>query len=126
MNKFCLFLLSFFISASAWAGTVHLINDSPYTLRAAIYGADGTFLGEMVLKPENSMRWTDTYGHVGYFGKGNVYEEQSRRSQTPYEVHWQCMNGSDFSISTQISTGGTATARTGQGRRICVPSNKGL
>ena len=106
MNKWYLFLVSFFFSASAWAGTVNLINDSPYTLRSVIYAADGTILGEMVLNPEHSIRWTDTYGQTGYFGSGSVKEERTERSQTPYEVHWECMNGDDFSISSQVSTGG--------------------
>ena len=109
------------MTVSAWAGSLNLVNDSPYTLRATIFGGDGTFLGEMVLKPEHSMRWTDTYGQVGHFGKGNVYEEHSTRSQTPYDVHWTCMKGGDFSISLQVATGGMATARSGQGRRICTP-----
>ncbi len=125
MNKLAFVFFAFFsLATSVWAGSVHLVNDSPYTLRAEVRGADGTFLGEMVLKPEHSIRWTDTYGRVGHFGKGNVYQEQSSRSQTPYQVRWTCMNGRDFSYCNGVATGGTATARTCEGRRICDSDDK--
>jgi hypothetical protein len=34
------------------AGTVRMINNSPYDLRAVIRGSDGSYLGEMVVRAQ--------------------------------------------------------------------------
>ncbi len=105
----------------AFAGSVHLVNDTPYTLRAEVRGAEGSFLGEVVLKPEHSIRWSDSYGQVGSFGKGSAFREYPSRSLTPYQVHWKCLSGADFSICTTVATGATVSARTCDGRKMCNP-----
>ncbi|HAZ15699.1 MAG: hypothetical protein A2Y28_03830 [Chlamydiae bacterium GWC2_50_10] len=123
MNKIAFFFT--LMTASAWAGSVNLVNDTAYSLRAVVRGGDGTYLGEMVIQPEHSMRWTDTYGQVGYFGKGSIYHERSTRSQTPYEVRWYCLDGGDFGISRTVSTGATSSASSSEGRRMCaIPKKK--
>ena len=111
-------------SFSCYASSVRLINDSPNQLRAVIRGADGSYLGEMVINPQNSSTWTDTYGQSGSFGQGNAYEERSTRSQTPYTVIWRCLDGGDYSICTNVSTGGTVTAQGCDGNRYCKPPKK--
>lgn len=108
-----------------YGGSILLVNDTAYVLRAVVRGNDGTYLGEMVLNPEHSNRWTDTYGQVGMFGKGTIYREQSTRSHTPYTVRWHCMNGDDFSFCQHVATGSQITARSCFGRRICSPPKKG-
>ncbi len=118
-----LFLL-FLSCSSLFAGSVRLINDSPYKLRAVIRGNDGTFLGEMLLNPEHASTWNDSNGQIGYFGKGNVYQEQSTRSQTPYTVLWYCIDGADYSVCDMVSTGATVTAQSCLGARQCKPAKK--
>lgn len=118
-----LFLL-FLSCSSLFAGSVRLINDSPYKLRAVIRGNDGTFLGEMVVNPEHATAWNDSLGQVGYFGKGNVYQEQSTRSQTPYTVLWYCIDGADYSVCDMVATGSTVTAQSCLGARQCKPAKK--
>lgn len=114
----------FMCSVSLFAGSVRLINDSPYKLRAVIRGNDGTFLGEMLLNPEHASTWNDSNGQLGYFGKGNVYQEQSTRSQTPYTVLWYCIDGADYSLCDMVSTGATVTAQSCAGARQCKPAKK--
>ena len=101
------------------AGSVRLINDSPFKLRAVIRGNDGTYLGEMILNPAHEGNWSDSYGQIGHFGKGSLYKEGATRSQTPYTVIWHCLDGADYSICTIISTGGLVNAQGCDGARIC-------
>lgn len=109
-----------FLTQMLSAGSVRLMNDSLYPLRAVIKGHDGTTLGEVSIQPQHAMGWNDAYGHVGYFGKGNAYDEQINRSQTPYTIIWYCSEGGDpYSVCDNIPTGGTVTAESGVGNRIC-------
>jgi|SRR5579872_6419525 len=113
-----------FLTANLSAGTIHLLNDTPFMLRAVVRGNDGTYLGEVVIQPEQSSTWTDTYGQTGHFGKGEVNKEYATRSQTPYTVRWSCMDGNDFSVCDNVATGGTVSANACDGRRICKPPEK--
>ncbi|MFI5333867.1 MAG: hypothetical protein ACHQT8_01720 [Chlamydiales bacterium] len=122
--KTALFLL-FFVTSSLFAGSVRLINDSPYRLRAVIRGNDSSYLGEVVLNAAHVSTWNDTSGQLGHFGKGNAYQEQSTRSQTPYTVLWYCLEGNaDYSVCNMIATGSTVTAQSCQGARQCKPAKK--
>ena len=108
-----LFGLLLLLTVSSYAGSVRLLNDSPYVLRAVIRGNDGSFLGEMVLNPEYGTTWTDSYDL-------NMLH-QSPRSRTPYTVLWYCMDGNSFSICNNVSSASTVTAQGCDGARICKP-----
>ena len=113
MNKFLLlFAASILLPLSA--GTIRLVNDSPYKLKAVIRAADGTYLGEMILSEQHSGMWTD-FGNSNPGGLGN----QDRYSQTPYTVMWFCIGGKDFSVCDSVSTGSTVTALVCPGARSC-------
>lgn len=119
MKIFC-FLL--FLMTSVFGGSLKLYNDTPYKLRVMIRGADGSFLGEMVLNPEHNGNWSDSYGHTGQFGKGTLYKEGVTRSQTPYTVLWYCIEGAPYSYNDTVPTGGLASARGGIGAHMCNPN----
>lgn len=106
------------------AGSVRLINNSPYKLRAVIRGSDGTYLGEVIIVPNHSTTWTDSYGQQGYAGHGTAYQQGATRSQTPYTVLWHCMEGKDYSICSTVPTGGTVSAQGCEGSRQCGPEVK--
>jgi hypothetical protein len=118
------FLFLFLWAVPCFAGSIRLINDSPYPLRAVIRGYDGTYLGEMIVNPEHALTWNDAGGQIGYFGKGNVYQEQSTRSQTPYTVLWYCTEGADYAVCDGIPTGATVSAQSCTGTRQCKPQKK--
>jgi hypothetical protein len=125
MNRARLFLLPFFLSSGAlFAGSLRLVNDSSFKLRVMVRGADGTYLGEMVLNPEHSGNWSDTHGQVGSFGKGNLRGENATRSQTPYTVLWYCLDGEAYSYTDLVATGGLVTARGGTGAHMCRARHK--
>jgi len=105
------------------AGTVRLYNDSAFKLRAVIRGADGTYLGEVVITPQSSNTWTDSLQHYGHEEEGNASQRNSARSKTPYTVIWYCMDGSDFSFSDNVGTGAMTQAQQGSGKRSCGGNN---
>ncbi len=109
---------------SAYAGSLRLINDSPFKLRAVIRGADGTHLGEVILYPRHQQQWNDAYGHVGLWGQPNILDRQPSWSQTPYTVLWYCMDGNEFSINPNSGTAATVTAQSGEGVRECKQPKK--
>lgn len=124
-------ILLLFVSAvaicfvsSAHAGTVRMLNDTAYTLRAVIRGADGSYLGELVLSAQSSNTWTDSFSHLGHNDEANTYEKGATRSQTPYTVLWYCMDGSDFSVCDNVGTGSYITAQQCPGKRSCKPAPK--
>lgn len=111
------FLFAVFSCLQMWAGSILLLNDTPYVLRAVIRGNDGTYLGEVVINSHNSSRWTDTYGQLGSYGAPPA------NSLTPYTVRWYCNSGDDFSFCTNVATGATVSAKNCDGRRICGPKS---
>lgn len=117
-------LLWIFFGSLLHAGSVRMYNDSAYTLRAVVRGADGTYLGEVVIHPQQFNTWSDSYNHVGKFGQGNLYDENVTRSQTPYTILWYCMDGADFSVCTNIPTGSTVIAQTCDGAKLCHPKQQ--
>lgn len=99
------------------AGTVHLVNDSPYKLRAVIRGNDGSFLGEMVINPQDTETWTDGF-------QGLPPGLNSTKTQTPYAVLWYCLEGDAFGTCPVVATGGTAIAMGCDGARQCRPAKQ--
>lgn len=118
-----LFCLGIFLSIcfAVQAGSIRLFNDSPYKLRAVVRGADGSQLGELLINPDQSSTWTDSYGQ---FGPNGYVEDTPNKSQTPYAVIWYCLDGNSYSICNIVSTGATVTAQTCDGDRICKPQKK--
>ncbi len=98
----------------AWAGTVRLANNTSYKLRAVIRAADGSYLGEVIVMPQQTMQWNDYWGGVGYYNQ----------SQTPYTVLWFCLDGGDFAICDNVPPGATITALGCDGIRSCKPQKK--
>ncbi len=107
-----------------FAGSVRLVNNSPYDLRAVIRGADGTFLGEVIVKSQKETSWTDTYGNYGTSGGANASVNQAYRSRTPYTILWYCMTGTDYAVCDTVSTGAVVTSQGCLGARMCKPSSK--
>ena len=111
--------LACFITSYTQAESIRLFNDSVYDLRAVVRGADGSFLGEMLIRAQNSTTWYNTYGPY----QSRVPIQQSR-SQTPYVVVWYCLNGEQFSICDTVATGGAVEALSCLGTRRCRARKK--
>lgn len=110
-----IFLIACLFCCSLFAGSLRLYNDSAYKLRAVIRGSDGSYLGEMLINPQQNMNWNDWDTGVMYYNQ----------SVTPYTVTWFCaQSGGDFSVNENVSTGSTVTAMAGNGTKSCKVSKK--
>jgi hypothetical protein len=107
-----------------FAGTVRLINNSPYDLRAVIRGGDGSYLGEIIVKAQKESVWTDSYGNYGTYGGADAHVNQNYRSKTPYTILWYCLDGNSYAVCDTVSTGAVVTAQGCMGPRMCKPSKK--
>jgi len=99
------------------AGTVRLVNDSPYKLRAVVRGNDGSFLGEVVINPQDTSTWTD-----GFQGLAPGFN--TTKTQTPYTVLWYCLEGDAFGTCPNIGSGGMAIAQRCDGSKQCRPAKQ--
>ena len=86
LRKLFFFLIAVVSFSSATAGSIRLINDSIYTLKAIIYANDDSTVGELILEPEKTKYWSDLWGEEGYTeGEQGVYRNY-RYSRSPYRV----------------------------------------
>lgn len=116
-----LILVFCLLATSLCATSLKLFNDSPYKLRAVVRAADGTYLGETILLSQSYYNWTDTYSQ---FGLGGYQGPSAPSSRTPYTVSWYCLSGDEYSICTNVPSGGLVTPQIGEGARICKPPPK--
>jgi hypothetical protein len=121
-----LFFISIFFSAAALvhAGSVRLFNNSSFDLRAVVRGADGSYLGEVVVRAQNTAVWTDSYVYAGGYRGPNAQVESGYRSKTPYVVIWYCMDGKDYAVCDTVSTAAVVQALGCPGARTCHPPQK--
>lgn len=121
-----LLLTAVFILSVQWiyAGSVRLYNNSNFDLRAVIRGSDGSYLGEVVVRAQNTTSWTDSYVYGGGYRGPNAQIESGYRSKTPYIVIWYCMDGKDYAVCDTVSNSAVVTSLGCSGARICHPPPK--
>ena len=119
MKKKIVAVLMFILAVSAgYANSVSLVNDSPYTLKATIYDANGQMLGEFVLNPNDATLWSDDYQNWG--------TESSDASQIPYSVNWTCMGGRAYGNCQNVAAGSVVTAQSCGGAQECPQQQQQL
>lgn len=111
MKKVIVALMFLFGVGQCLANSVSLVNDSPYTLTAIIYDANGEMLGEFVLNPRDATLWSDDYENFG--------TESADASQIPYTVNWMCMNGGSYGSCQNVAAGAVVTAQSCGGDQEC-------
>lgn len=116
MKKCILLFVLLFVHAAAFANSLRLFNDSPFTLSATILAADGTTLGQFTIKPQNGAMWSDQWEQEGAVNNSNI-------SQTPYTVIWYCPSGSEYGICPNQSPGDYVTAGSASGNKACAIEN---
>ena len=90
-----------------FAGSVTMLNDSPFQLKATILSAQGDNLGSVTIMPTHQITWQDSWT------SGQTF------SETPYSVIWYCMEGREYGIATNVGSGALVTATGSEGPRIC-------
>ena len=111
LQKYIFAIGFMFMWGAGWANSVTLMNDSSYMLRATIYDANGTLLGEFILNPRDATLWSDDDED---FGSETFYA-----AQLPYTVQWFCMNGSPYGSCNNVSAGAVVTAQSCGGAQEC-------
>lgn len=111
----CLIVFCMFCTCSLFANSIQLFNDSEYTLKAVIYNAGGTILGEFVLNPRDASEWSDNDQNFG--------TESQDASQSPYTVNWLCMSGSPWGSCDNVAAGSLVTAQGCGGLQECGGNN---
>ena len=103
---------SFLIVAGALFGeSIYLNNDSPYTLIAEIDGANGIFLTQVVLQPNDLINVSFT-----------VPSDQIR-SATPFYVVWRCPYGGEYANISAVSADFIRASQS-LGAKTCAPKTK--
>lgn len=113
-----------FCPSLLFAVSIHLVNNSPFDLKAMMRGKDGSILGEIIVKSQRSTDWTDNSGQFGWYGGANANQNRYANRQAPYTVLWYCLDGGDFSVCRLVSTGSVVTSEGCAGRRTCTPKRK--
>lgn len=113
--RLCMFLSVLVLQGTCFANSVSLLNNTNFTLRAVIFSADGTQVGEFVLNPRDAADWSDDYLEYG--------AEVSDASQVPFTVNWYCMGGSSFGVCTDVGPGTLVAAQSCGGVQECPNSS---
>ncbi len=117
MKRVYLLILFVALQIGAFANSLTLFNNSPFTLTATVLAADGTNLGQFTINSQNGAQWSDQYEMAGTSANPNA-------SQTPYTVIWYCPEGTEYGINPQQSPGAYVTSGSAQGNLSCKLQNK--
>ncbi len=104
-----IFALCLFCFTTLYAGSVRIMNDSHFPLKAEVISADGNSKGKISINPQQQATWQDSNSGA------NVW------SQTPYTVVFTCKDGKQFGVLSGIQQGATVTALSSFGDRYCQP-----
>ena len=105
------FALLMLVPVMSFATTITLMNNSTYTLKAVVFAADGTNVGEFTLLPQEATEWSNEYENFGL--------EESNAQQEPYSVNWYCQSGSPYGTCSVVSAGAFVTAQSCEGVQEC-------
>lgn len=121
MHRLFLFIFCCF-SSSLFAISVRLQNDTAYPLRSVLYGRDGAFLADILVNSQATVKWADTNSPID---NNEEHPPQGPKlSQTPLLVIWYCMDGGQYGVSDNVSTGSLVVASHSVGNRHCGPPKK--
>jgi hypothetical protein len=101
----------FLLAGSLCADSINLFNDSEYTLKAVIYDANATMLGEFILNSRDATEWSNDQ---------NYGAEMAYASASPYTVNWTCLSGGPYGSCDNVAAGSTVTAQSCGGVQECT------
>lgn len=107
-----IFAIFLFGVTTLFAGSVRIMNDSPFPLQAEIIASDGSHKGKLSIAPQQQTTWQDSSSGAAVW------------SQTPYTVIFTCKNGKQFGVLSGVQQGATVTALSSSGDRYCEPPKR--
>ena len=109
--RMILVVLAFF-SFHLSANEIWVTNDTPFSLRAQIFGSDVMY-AEQTVPPGGQWHWSNDKVMQGPSSNPNM-------STTPFTVIWYCsIGGQPFGTSTNIASGAWVSARNSDGPKVC-------
>lgn len=112
-------LLPIFAFAGTNDGSVFLYNDAPFILTAIIQAADGTYLGQFTVQPNQQKNFTTNLMATPY-----VHPGTPAVSLTPYTVIWQCPSEGFYAECRGVSPGAFIRASDCPGSHFCSPKKQ--
>ena len=110
------FLFAVLSFSFLFAGSVMLLNDSPFELTAIVQGADGSYLGQVTIAPGEQNSFVTDLKAVK-FESPNIPDV----SLTPYTVLWRCPYEGYYSTNTNVAPASLTRASDGSGPKYCAP-----
>lgn len=105
------FLALLLLPFSLFAGSVRVINDSPFPLWVVLLGADGSELSNFFMKPQEIHQWQQD---------SDVFSSSNYKTLTPYTAIFRCNDGTEFGIWPNIQQAATISAQDcPYGNKIC-------
>ena len=94
LNRILCVLCFLLATFSLEAASLQLQNETHYTLRAVVLGADGSHLGETQVLPQKTIRW--------YSSKQDTPAQGPSKSITPMTIQWFCEDDEVFWNIAQV------------------------
>lgn len=107
-------LLPFFLLfSSLYAVTIHIHNDSSYTLNATIYSKANAELTSIEVRPAHMVKWQDSFYDAKDYTEG------------PYRIVFTCPNGETYGAVSNIPPNSTVYAKRARGKKKCGGDSDG-
>ena len=115
------FLFFLWMSSSSFA-SLYLYNDTSFSLKAQVIGANGVVIGEKLIDGQKLVYLEDQIGSSDPLSKDVDAKFQNyKNSVTPYKVYWYCAEGEGelFAVCQGVATGATVMASGCSGSCYC-------
>ena len=116
LNRILCVLCFLLATFSLEAASLQLQNETHYTLRAVVLGADGSHLGETQVLPQKTIRW--------YSSKQDTPAQGPSKSITPMTIQWFCEDDEVFCVSEGATSGSLIRTSQGAGKKVCNPKKQ--
>ncbi len=93
--------------SSLYAATIHIHNDSPYSLNATIYSETNTELTSIEVHPGHMVKWQESFYDAKDYTKG------------PYRIVFTCPNGAVYGTVSKAAQNSTVYAKRARGKKKC-------
>jgi hypothetical protein len=103
-------------------GSLYLYNDTSFSLKAQIIGANGVVIGEKLVIAQKLIYLEDQIGSSDPVSKDTDSKFKNyKNSLTPYKVYWYCAEGEGelFAVCQGVAAGATVMASGCSGSCFC-------
>lgn len=107
-------MFPFFLFFSTLYGvTIHIHNDSLYSLNATIYSGTNDEVTSIEVRPSHMVKWQDSPYDARDYTKG------------PYRIVFTCPNGDNYGTVSNVPPNSTVYAKKARGKKKCGGDSDG-